>query len=90
MVGEEKPRLVGWTAMTLGLLLLALGGLWTLQGLDLVGGSVMSGVQIWSIIGPVVALGGLVLLVLGTRRRNKAKQAELARLAHQEQQPPQA
>jgi hypothetical protein len=81
VVGEEKPKLVGWTPMTVGLLLFVLGGLWTLQGLDLVGGSAMSGVQIWAIVGPAVSLAGLVLLVLGTRRRNKAKRAELARLA---------
>lgn len=86
MVGEAKPKLVGWTPMTIGLLLLVLGGLWTLQGLDLVGGSAMSGVTLWAIVGPVVAVAGLVLLVLGTRRRNQAKRAELARQA--EEQPP--
>jgi type VI protein secretion system component VasK len=81
VVGEPKPALTGWTLMTVGLLCVALGGLWTLQGLDLVGGSVMSGVTIWAVVGPVVVVIGLVLLVLGTRRRNAAKRAEIARRA---------
>jgi len=38
-----------------------------------VGGSVMSGVRIWSLIGPAVALLGLILIVLGVRRRARAK-----------------
>ena len=71
MVAE--PKLTGWTPMVLGLLAIVLGGLWTLQGLDLVGGSVMSGVGIWAVIGPVVAVAGLILIVIGVRRRAKAK-----------------
>ena len=73
MAGGDGPVLRGWTLMTFGLLAVVLGGLWTLQGLDVVGGSVMSGVRIWSLIGPAVALIGLVLIVLGVRRRARAK-----------------
>jgi hypothetical protein len=65
----------GWTLMTFGLLGVVLGGLWTLQGLDVVGGSVMSGVRIWSLIGPAVALLGLILIVLGVRRRARSKRS---------------
>jgi hypothetical protein len=54
--------------IALGVLLFLVGVLWTLQGLGVVGGSVMSGVTMWAIIGPVVALGGLAL-VLWPRRR---------------------
>jgi hypothetical protein len=64
----------GWPWLTLGLLGVVLGALWTAQGLDLVGGSVMSGVAIWAIIGPIVALVGLVLIVLGVRIRARSKQ----------------
>lgn len=45
-----------------GLILLLVGVLWTLQGLGLVGGSVMSGVTLWAIVGPVVAVVGAYLL----------------------------
>ena len=48
----------------------ALAGLvWTLQGLGYVGGSFMSGATVWAVIGPIVALVGLVLITLGLRRR---------------------
>ena len=73
----NERKLTGWTPMVGGLLLLVLGGLWTLQGLDKVGGSAMSGVRFWAIAGPVVSLIGLVLIVLGVRRRNRAKRIEL-------------
>ena len=69
----SQPKLTGWTPMAVGLLAVVLGGLWTLQGLDVVEDSMMSGVSAWAIIGPVVALIGLVLIVLGVRRRNRAK-----------------
>ena len=72
----SEPKLVGWTPMVVGLLAVVLGALWTLQGLDVVGGSVMSGVSVWAIIGPVVAVAGLVLIVVGVRRRTRAKLAE--------------
>jgi len=63
----------GWPWLTAGLLALVLGVLWTAQGLDLVGGSSMSGVTIWAIIGPIVAVAGLVLIVLGVRIRARSK-----------------
>jgi hypothetical protein len=63
----------GWPWLTLGALAVVLGVLWTAQGLDLVGGSVMSGVTIWAVIGPVVAVAGLVLIVLGVRVRARSK-----------------
>ncbi|WP_404389605.1 hypothetical protein [Humibacillus xanthopallidus] len=51
----------------LGILLVLVGALWTLQGLGVVGGSVMSGVTLWAIIGPLVVLAGLALVVTGRR-----------------------
>ncbi|MEV6489713.1 hypothetical protein AB0M20_13955 [Actinoplanes sp. NPDC051633] len=60
--------------MVVGVLFIVLGGLWTLQGLDIVGGSVMSGVSLWAVIGPVLALAGVALIVIGVRRRNKGRE----------------
>lgn len=52
----------------------ALAGLiWTLQGLGYVGGSFMSGATVWAIIGPVVALAGLVLIIIASRSRRRAR-----------------
>jgi len=47
----------------LGIVLVAVGALWTLQGLGVVGGSVMSGSTMWAVIGPIVAIVGIVLIV---------------------------
>jgi hypothetical protein len=76
MTSGDRVALRGWTLMTVGLLAVVLGGLWTLQGLDVVGGSVMSGVSIWAVIGPIVSVAGLLLIVLGVRRRSKGKRQQ--------------
>lgn len=55
-------------AIGIGVLLVFIGILWTLQGLDIVGGSGMSGVGIWAVIGPFVALIGVVV-AFGARRK---------------------
>lgn len=52
-----------------GAVLIVLGVLFTLQGLGYVGGSAMSGQTTWAVLGPIIALVGVVLLVLGARRR---------------------
>jgi len=52
----------------------ALAGLvWTLQGLGYMGGSFMSGATVWAVIGPLVALAGLVLIVIGVRTRRRVR-----------------
>jgi hypothetical protein len=58
--------------IVLGIVLFLLGGLWTGQGLDLfhqTGG--MNGVKMWAVIGPIVALVGIVLVVIGARGKKK-------------------
>jgi hypothetical protein len=49
------------------------GLVWTLQGLGYVGGSFMSGATVWAVIGPLVALAGLVLIGLGLRGRRRVR-----------------
>ena len=48
-----------------GILLTLAGVIFTLQGVGVLGGSVMSGVTFWAVAGPVIALTGLVLVVIG-------------------------
>ncbi|RZS64786.1 hypothetical protein EV187_3174 [Agromyces ramosus] len=55
----------------LGVLMIVVGGVWTLQGVGVLPGSVMSGVALWAILGPVVALIGVALLVWGIARRRR-------------------
>ena len=50
-----------------GFLLMLAGVFFTLQGVGVLGGSVMSGVSFWAVVGPVIALAGLVLAVSGLR-----------------------
>jgi hypothetical protein len=58
-----------WLYIVLGVLLVLVGGVWTLQGLDVMGGSAMSGVTLWAIVGPIVVIVGLLVLWRGLRRR---------------------
>ena len=51
-----------WPFLVPGVVLAAVGALWTLQGLDVVRGSVMSGSPLWATIGPIVLVAGLVLI----------------------------
>jgi hypothetical protein len=51
-----------------GMLIAIAGVVWTLQGLGFIKGSVMTGVTLWVLIGPLIALGGLAVTVTGLRR----------------------
>ena len=50
-----------------GVLLVLLGLLWTLQGTGLLGGSPMSGVAFWAVAGVVLIVAGIALYVVGER-----------------------
>lgn len=52
-----------------GLLVAVAGVIFTLQGVGDIGGSFMSGSNVWAIAGPVIALAGLAVAVVGLRRR---------------------
>jgi hypothetical protein len=59
-----------WVWLVLGILLVLSGITWTLQGLDLLGGTGgMNGVKMWAVIGPITAIVGLLLVVLGLRKK---------------------
>ena len=60
----KRPLVVG-----LGVVLVLVGVVWTLQGLGYIGGSAMTGVAIWAVVGPGVALVGILVAVRGARRR---------------------
>ena len=64
-VGAMNKRL----QMGLGVLAVLIGLIWTLQGLGYLKGSVMTGVTMWAIIGPVVTLIGAVLVAGAVRAR---------------------
>ena len=55
--------------IVIGVMVLLVGALWTLQGLGYIGGSAMSGVTLWAVIGPIVAVAGLGLALSRPRRQ---------------------
>ena len=56
--------------MVMGCVLILMGVVWTLQGLDVLGGSAMSGQTLWAVLGPVVVVVGAVLLFRGRRMQS--------------------
>lgn len=58
-----------WVGRIVGVVLVLVGGLWTLQGLGIVGGSFMTGSQAWLVIGVVTVVVGVFLLVPRRSRR---------------------
>jgi hypothetical protein len=60
----RKPGLVAF-----GALLVVVGAVWFGQGVGWIGGSGMTGKALWAVVGPVLALVGVALVVLGVRGR---------------------
>ncbi|MBN9632631.1 MAG: hypothetical protein J0I18_18810 [Actinobacteria bacterium] len=56
-----------------GVILAVLGLVWLLQGVDVLGGSAMSGSPLWATVGPIVLVIGLALIVVGIVRRRRAR-----------------
>jgi hypothetical protein len=54
-------------ALVFGALMILVGGVWTLQGLGYLKGSVMTGQSVWAIIGPILAGFGVALILVGLR-----------------------
>lgn len=58
-----------WVTLTVGLVLLLVGGVWVLQGAGVLTGSFMTGQKLWFLIGLVAFLVGVVLVAATARRR---------------------
>ena len=56
--------------LAIGVVLVLVGLVWFLQGIDVLGGSGMSGKTLWAVIGPIVAIVGVGVIVAGNRRRS--------------------
>jgi hypothetical protein len=55
--------------LALAALMVAVGLLWTFQGLGYVKGSSMTGVEAWAVVGPALAGFGIALGIVASRRR---------------------
>jgi hypothetical protein len=60
-----------WLWLIVGIVLVLAGATWTLQGLGVLGGSSMSNDTKWAVIGPIVAVVGLVAIWAGARFRRR-------------------
>ncbi|HEX5858192.1 MAG TPA: hypothetical protein VFY91_08795 [Microbacterium sp.] len=60
-----------WPFLVPGVLLVLVGLVWTLQGLDVLRGSAMSGSSLWATIGPIVLIAGVVLIGVAIARRRR-------------------
>lgn len=62
----HKPVLI-----TVGVIVAIFGAIFTFQGLGLIGGSAMTGSTVWAILGPIIAVAGVALALIGLRRSGK-------------------
>jgi hypothetical protein len=58
-------------AIAFAALLIAIGGVWTLQGLGYLKGSSMTGQTVWATVGPIVAAFGVALIYVDFRGPKK-------------------
>jgi hypothetical protein len=58
--------------IVVGVLVALAGVLFTLQGLNVMGNSAMSGKTIWAVLGPVIAIVGLIVATVGVRQGRSA------------------
>jgi len=56
-----------------GVIALLIGGVFAGQGLNLIPGSFMTGDRMWLYIGLIIAVVGVILIVLGLRRRGRGR-----------------
>ncbi len=61
----------GRSLIVMGSVQTMLGIIFTLQGLGILAGSAMTGVTLWAVVGPVVAVAGLALVRVGVRRTRR-------------------
>lgn len=57
------------TANILGVLVTLVGIIWFLQGIDILGGSSMTGQSVWAVNGSLAFVIGIILLVFVNRNR---------------------
>ncbi len=56
-----------WLLPALGVVLLLVGAVWTLQGANVIGGSFMTGSRLWLVIGLLAVVAGIGLLARTVR-----------------------
>ena len=62
-----------WVLIIVGALLILIGGVWALQGLNVLTQGAMAGHTKWTLIGSVLVLAGIVLVVIGASRKKSSR-----------------
>ena len=57
-----------WTFTLLGVVLIAVGAVWILQGANVLPGSFMTGDMKWAVYGCILAIAGIVVILWARRR----------------------
>jgi hypothetical protein len=66
--GEDVIDMRNGLLIGVGVLVTVAGVVFALQGFGVLGGSAMSGTSLWAVLGPVIAIAGLILATIGLRR----------------------
>lgn len=61
--------MIRWIVPVVGVVLAIVGAVWTLQGVGVLGGSVMTGSRLWTVNGLIAVFVGLGLIWLAVRVR---------------------
>jgi hypothetical protein len=59
--------------IVVGVVVALAGLLFTLQGLNVMGGSAMSGKTLWAVLGPLILIVGLAVAAVGLRQGRVAR-----------------
>ena len=62
-----------WPFLVPGVILTGAGLVWTLQGFNVLPGSVMSGSSFWATAGPIILVVGLVLIGIAIARSRRRR-----------------
>jgi hypothetical protein len=71
-LGEARITMKYSLLVGVGALIAIAGIIFALQGLGYIGGSAMSGVTFWAVLGPLIALAGIAMAWFGLRHRHSA------------------
>jgi hypothetical protein len=72
VLGEARITMKYSLLVGVGALVTIAGIIFALQGLGYIGGSAMSGVTFWAVLGPLIALAGIAMAWFGLRHRHSA------------------
>ena len=53
----------------IGVVMICIGGIFFLQGINIIPGSFMTGQMQWAVYGGIIIVGGVILVISATRRR---------------------